>query len=93
MKLEQFNKLCDMQWSQEIHGDVIKLELTNAGLVELTEDCLASGASFTELDEIQQVAVGASVAELINPVTRTSVKVVGDRTRTKITVSYGSVFA
>ena len=66
MKLSEFRGLCDREWG-EARGDVTRLRLTDESYAELAEDALISGAG----GESMLLPLG----ELLNPVTRSVVKV------------------
>ena len=85
MKLAEFNALCDREWSKRDRGgrgDVVLLTLTGPGAAELTADVLGDhSAAFIPLpphiapEEAAEFRAGASLGELLNPITRTVVKI------------------
>lgn len=84
MNLDQFNALCEHEWG---HGgafnDVVALHLTDESLADLSGDIANNGSPFDYAlgnpfgDEPKPVAVGFRASEVVNPVTRTVVKVTG----------------
>lgn len=85
MKHSEFAELCQREWSQADHGDIVTLNLTNDSLVELAADAAHNpGEWFTRISGndaaviASRVAAGAKVTEAVNPVTRSIVTVNGD---------------
>ena len=68
MKLTEFNTLCDREWG-EARGDVIGLRLTDESLSEFETDLLIHPD-----DRCRSLL---NPFELVNPVTRSVVKVTG----------------
>lgn len=85
MKLDQFNALCDREWAKQDRGgrgDVVLLTLTGPGAAILTADVLGDrSAAFIPLpphiapEEAAEFRAGASLGELLNPITRTPVTI------------------
>ena len=70
MKLDQFGALCDREWTQEARGDVKALSLTDGSYEELQ-----AGAAAGYDPAFLPPPPGPF--ELINPVTRSVVKITG----------------
>jgi hypothetical protein len=70
VKLGQFRALCDREWMQEARGDVQALSLTDDSYEELRADALVN------YDPVL-VPMTLGPLELMNPVTRSAVKVTG----------------
>jgi hypothetical protein len=86
VKLDQFKLLCDREWRQERRGDVTTLNLTAASLAELETDLIVNpdDRCHSVLDPFA----------LVNPVTRSPVKVTGgsigiDMMEVRYAVPYG----
>jgi hypothetical protein len=87
VKLAEFKDLCDREWG-EARGDVQSLHLTNSSLLEFTTDVLLAGAedeSFLfplvplfDSEDVADIRVGAVTSKILNPITRSVVKVSGD---------------
>lgn len=90
MKLAEFNALCDREWSKTDRGgrgDVVLLTLTGPGAAELTRDVIAEQEghrAYLSLAvkhevmtqaEADRLAVGIGIEQVVNPVTRTVVKI------------------
>jgi hypothetical protein len=78
VKLAEFNALCDREWAKPKRGDVVSLLLTGPSAAELCADVLSGVPGFGFLPDDPDAAVGpvgAIVREMINPITRTAVKV------------------
>jgi hypothetical protein len=65
VKLAEFDALCVREWD-EARGDVTGLNLTDDSRQELVSDLLATGAHDS-----------AAMSAILNPVTRTAVKITG----------------
>lgn len=68
MKLDQFKALCGREWAQEARGDVKVLNLTDGSYAELGADVIMSHDSVCAPPSDEPL-------ELVNPVTRSVVKV------------------
>ena len=102
MKLAEFNALCDREWAKPKRGDVVSLILTEASLQELSQDVImADWAHGTHvlypppgLGDGSPLRAGTAVDRVINPVTRTIVKIStkkdGDRESARIRVMGGT---
>ena len=82
MKLDEFKALCDREWSRESRGDVQALNLTADSHRELCTDVLVKGYERGPLlhidrEELPVVRAGASISTIVNPVTRSVVKITG----------------
>lgn len=80
MKLAEFNALCDREWAKPKRGDVESLRLTEAGRRELVNDVLVNGVQdnlvlHIERSEIAAIRAGAGISQVVNPITRTEVKI------------------
>ena len=78
MKLAEFNALCDREWAKPKRGDVVSLLLTGPSAAELCVDLLTGVPGYGFLVDDPDAAagpVGALVSEIVNPVTRTPVKI------------------
>ncbi len=81
MKLPEFRELCDREWG-EARGDVISLALTDESYEELTRDVIMDGGRSVPtpilylIDEadLEGIRDGESFPPLLNPVTRSPVK-------------------
>ena len=81
MKLPEFRELCDREWG-EARGDVISLALTDESYEELTRDVIMDGGRSVPtpilylIDEadLEGIRAGESFPPLLNPVTRSPVK-------------------
>lgn len=79
MKLRAFYDLCRSEWNEN-RGDVRSLWLLESSYRELRDDALGQGAKgemdiyLSEEDAREEVRAGFSVEVLINPCTRTVVK-------------------
>jgi hypothetical protein len=77
VKLAEFNTLCDLEWARETRGDVIGLSLTNSSYTELAR----------ETNPFERMP---SAAPIVNPVTRSVVKVAGGASFDTAEVNYGA---
>jgi hypothetical protein len=91
VKLAEFNALCVQEWAQEPRGDVKVLSLTDASYEELSADVGGERdpAKIKELhDALSRLATDPAYRqkvlilppgplELVNPVTRSAVKITG----------------
>ena len=83
MKLDQFKALCDREWSQEgSRGDITVLNLTDESHLELSNDMLMAGAEgshilYIDKSELADIAGGGAVSTIVNPITRSVIKIVG----------------
>ena len=80
MKLAEFHALCDREWAKPKRGDIESLCLTETGARELVNDVLMGGAwdsclVFIEESELPAISAGAGISEVVNPITRTVVKI------------------
>jgi len=79
MKLAQFNALCEREWEKQARGgrgDVVALTLTEASADELKLDMLLSPQPFGHIREfVTEDDLRDSISCVINPITRTPVKV------------------
>lgn len=78
MKLSEFNDLCDREWANG-RSDVVALRLTDESYKELAEDALIRGAA--------GAPVLLPLGEMLNPVTRSVVKVTGGASANLIEVA------
>jgi len=77
VKLAEFNALCDREWAKQDrggHGDVVSLCLTGPSAAELSTDILTRGVYLLCTDGTL-VKAGVAVNGVINPVTRSMVKI------------------
>ncbi len=82
MKLDEFKALCDREWAQEFRGDITVLNLTDESHRELSTDVLVEGYSpghllFVDKDELPAIRAGAPISTIVNPITRSVIKIVG----------------
>jgi hypothetical protein len=81
VKLDQFRLLCQREWAQEdSRGDVTALHLTDASYAELEREAIMDGmAPGLELfiKDTGIPACGVTLSVLLNPLTRSPVKVGG----------------
>jgi hypothetical protein len=95
MTLEDFQRLCQDQWSQPERGDVSKLWLTDESAIELTRDILQDGntaawlATHLTKYEIPAVKAGGSIPRVVNPITRSDVAVTPGNPSDTAVVSFG----
>ena len=83
MKLAQFNALCDREWAKQDRGgrgDVVQLTLTEASADELSRDMLLNPQQFGHVlyittDDVASIAAGEVFRQIVNPITRTLVKI------------------
>ncbi len=78
MKLAEFNALCEREWSKPRRGDIESLCLTEAGREELVRDVLIDGAwdsCMLLIEPSELPAIGAGINRVVNPITRTVVKI------------------
>jgi hypothetical protein len=68
VKLDQFKALCNREWTQNARGDVKALSLTDASYAELSADVIMSHDPVFAPPTLGPL-------ELVNPVTRSVVKV------------------
>jgi hypothetical protein len=98
MTLDDFYALCDRAWSDaESRGDVIELRLVPASRSELCVEVLTTGPSLASMrnlindDALDGIAASSLVTDVVNPVTRSAVKITGSSDGTdRALVSYGS---
>ena len=81
MKLSAFHALCEREWENG-HGDIESLHLTDDSLLELTNDVLMDGSQgemelFIKESDLAALAAGAAVNRVRNPITKTSVELLG----------------
>ena len=81
MKLPDFQSLCEREWENG-HGDIESLHLTDASLLELTNDVLMAGSQdemelFIKESDLAALTAGAAVSRVRNPITKTSVELRG----------------
>ena len=81
MKLAEFKALCEREWG-EARGDVIGLHLTADSRRELATDVLVEGYSpghllYIDREEVAAIRAGASISTIVNPITRSVVKITG----------------
>lgn len=103
MEFAQFRELCVREWKgKEGFGDVVELSLTGPSAAELAAS-VASDPSFQpprilrireeDVEAIKSdaegTAVGLLAALLVNPVTRSDVRITADAESDTATVSYG----
>lgn len=77
MKLAEFHDLCEREWESR-RGDILDLHLTNESREELTVDVLLNGAQsqmilYITKEDIETIRGGA-ITCVVNPITRTAVK-------------------
>ncbi len=77
MKLADFHDLCQREWEQH-RGDILELRLTDESREELTVDVLLDGAQsqmilYITKEDIETIRGGA-ISCVVNPITRTAVK-------------------
>ena len=87
MKLGEYKDLCDREWS-EARGDVQALHLTNGSLLELSCEILLAGAEdepwlfpmipLITSEDVADIRAGAVCREILNPITRSVVRISGD---------------
>lgn len=82
MRLEQFKALCAREWAQEFRGDVQALNLTGDSHRELATDVLIEGYTPGPLlcidqAELPAIRAGASISTIVNPITRSVVRITG----------------
>ena len=82
MKLDQFMALCEREWTQEFRGDVQALHLTADSHRELNTDVLVKGYSpghllYIDREELPAIRAGAAISIIVNPITRSEVKITG----------------
>ena len=83
MKLAEFGALCDREWAKTDRGgrgDVVSLCLTGPSAAELSTDMLINPQQFGHIlhidaGEVAALRAGAGVRQVVNPVTRTVVKI------------------
>ena len=80
VRLAEFYALCDREWAKPKRGDVVSLRLTEAGRRELVNDVLVNGTddSFElriKKSELPAIRAGADINQVVNPITRTVVKI------------------
>ena len=98
MKLAQFNNLCDREWSKSKRGDVVSLLLTGPSAAELCADVLSGVPGYGFLADDPGAAVGpagAILREMVNPITRTMVRIrvkqAGSRDTARVAVMGGTM--
>ncbi len=83
MKLDQFKALCDREWNQEgARGDIMVLNLTSESHRELSTDVLVKRYSpghliYVDREELPAIRAGASISTIVNPITRSVIKIIG----------------
>lgn len=78
MKLDEFDRVCGREWDAQPRGDVIRLDLTDASRYELTVDVASRGGiAAMQSDAETAHATGVLLTRLLNPVTRSVVRVAG----------------
>jgi hypothetical protein len=80
VRLAEFYALCDREWSKPLRGDIESLRLTEAGRRELVNDVIVNGAQdnlvlHIERSELPAIRAGAGISQVVNPITRTVVKI------------------
>jgi len=83
MKLAEFNALCDREWAKTARGgrgDVVSLCLSGPGAAELSTDIIVNpqqSGHILHIDagEAAALRAGAGLRQVVNPVTRTVVKI------------------
>lgn len=97
MRLAEFNDLCQREWllRPQQYGDVIELHLTDSSWLELARDVSLAN------DPVQQPLIikispgdlpairGGAVTSVVNPVTRSTVRIKGGVERDEALVSFG----
>lgn len=80
MKLAEFNALCEREWNKPRRGDIESLSLTGPGAAELCRDVIMDGSNWVhglpvEMAELPAIRAGAGINRVVNPITRTVVKI------------------
>jgi hypothetical protein len=82
VKLDQFRTLCHSEWHSDLRGDVQALRLTGPSLAELTAEVLADPEQSVmptilriTPEQAENMTAGASLTEIVNPVTKSTVRV------------------
>lgn len=95
MKLTEFNELCIREW-EDRHGDILKLYLTPDSAHELScEQLLAGGVEqmvlYVRQDQLADIAAGAVLTHMVNPITRTAIEIVVNDYRDGVEVFYSLI--
>jgi hypothetical protein len=99
VKLEQFYALCVREWGKAKRGDVVSLSLTEAGHEELSRDVIMTGVHWghevlLEKEDLPRISAGGPVGAVVNPVTRSVVKIrtkkTGSRETARVRVAGGT---
>lgn len=99
MKLAEFNALCEREWNKPRRGDIESLRLTGPGAAELSRDVLMGYPPLEILLNIKKsdlpaIRAGAAVSNVVNPITRTVVKIKtregGERETARVRVMGGT---
>lgn len=99
MKLDQFNDFCQRMWGNSgVFSDVVALHLTDESQAELSANAINGSAFDYQLDspfggEPKTTTAGLRVDKLVNPVTRSVVKVTGGADEDTATVQAGIDFS
>jgi hypothetical protein len=91
MKVSDFTQLCDRHWCGSPRGDVIELALTLESACELADDAAEKPSPWvTAMSKDDPFGSGLPDIELMNPITRSAVHVIGGAVSDTAIVSYGS---
>jgi hypothetical protein len=88
LRLADFNALCQDTWERG-GGDILRLHLTPESQLELTQDVLLSDTPLVvRIDEkdVGKIRAGACISNVVNPITRTTVKIISDASRDAIEI-------
>lgn len=96
MKLFEFRELCENEWQQR-HGDILKLYLKPESAHELSCEQLMEGNSldmvlYIRTDQLADIAGGAAITHIVNPITRTTIEIVVNDYRDGVEVFYPLVY-
>ena len=80
MKLSEFRALCEREWNKPRRGDIESLCLTEDSHRELDRDVIIEGYSpghlvLIDKAELAAIRAGAPRSSIVNPITRTVVKI------------------
>jgi hypothetical protein len=77
MNLHDFTELCQREWRERPPGDVVELALTFDSLRSLSAEAAESSSQWVTKVLLVNTPFGYPEVELVNPVTRSAVNVIG----------------
>jgi hypothetical protein len=95
MKLAEFDALCEREWEKN-HGDILSLHLTDESRKEFENELLVHprfDPFFLQIskEEMEAFQDGIAIPRVLNPVTRSTIEIIGGSDRDYAEVRYVTV--